>query len=140
MKFTLKLIEGHAGALFGTIRNNVQLNLSSIDGTIKGDNAMSGTLFGYVARDKDHPIRVDMVESRYCILGNIKDTCLPDPKYKADDDDFDAGKNDQGTDDGQEIESLAADSAQTQGDCSPDSDKPPKKDPCCENITDPPEQ
>ena len=34
MKFTLKLVEGHAGALFGTIRNNVQLNLSSIDGTI----------------------------------------------------------------------------------------------------------
>lgn len=49
MQFTLRAVEGNAGALFGTVRNNVQLNLSSIDGYIYGEQ--SGTLFGLIARD-----------------------------------------------------------------------------------------
>ena len=80
MQFTLRAVEGNAGALFGTVRNNVQLNLSSIDGYIYGEQ--SGTLFGLIARDKEHPIQVNMVDSRYCILGNVQDTCASHPLYR----------------------------------------------------------
>ena len=80
MQFTLRAIEGNAGALFGTVRNNVQLNLSSIDGYIYGKQ--SGTLFGLVARAQDNPIRVNMVDSRYCVIGNVQDTCASHPLYR----------------------------------------------------------
>lgn len=132
MKFTLRAVNGNAGALFGTVRNNVQLNLSSIDGVILGE--MSGTLFGLVARDQNNPIRVDMVNSRYCVLGNIKDTCLPDPSYKRPDEDYDPGKNDQ-TPESEEtlteemvLQSVRYLKAQTEVDS------------CCVNHTDPPKE
>ena len=85
MQFTLHAVEGNAGALFGTVRNNVQLNLSSIDGIIRGST--SGTLFGLIFRNEKEPIRVEMVDSRYCVLGNVKDTCTPHPLYRTQQDD-----------------------------------------------------
>ena len=139
MQFTLRAVEGNAGALFGTVRNNVQLNLSSIDGFIYGEQ--SGTLFGLIARDKEHPIQVNMVDSRYCILGNIKDTCLPDPSYKSPDEDYDPGKNDQGEDTGKEGEETP----ETPGDVDLVSirylraeEEEEKPDPCCVDITEGP--
>lgn len=92
MRFELRAVNGRAGALFGTVRNNVQLNLSSIDGIILGE--LSGTIFGQIAREKGNPIRVDMVDSRYCVMGNVKDTCVPDPSYVAPGEDYNPGDND----------------------------------------------
>ena len=93
MQFTIRAENGGAGALFGTVRNNVQLNETSVDGVFLGGQT-SGTLFGRVARGSKDPIRVDMTNSHYCIIGKVKDTCLPDPAYKESEDDFSAGEND----------------------------------------------
>ena len=136
MRFTIRAVNGGAGALFGTVRNNVQLNETSIDGVFLGDHT-SGTLFGRVARGSANPIRVDVINSHYCIIGKVRDTCLPDPAYKESKDDFNAGENDQGTDgdkgddqfdtDGTETQSIRYLGAKTE------------TDPCCDDKTDPPE-
>ena len=41
--------------------------------------AKSGTLLGMVSAHS--PIQIVMIHSRYCILGNVQDTCLMDPEY-----------------------------------------------------------
>ena len=86
MIFTLRT-EVAAGALFGSVRNNVQLNRSSIDGVVIGEKETSGTLFASVA--SSNRIQVIMIDSRYCILGNVKDTCMLDTDFKEPDALFD---------------------------------------------------
>ena len=46
--FTLRSLEHAAGALFGSVSNNIQLNLTSLDVTILGE--ASGTLLGMVSK------------------------------------------------------------------------------------------
>ena len=135
MQFTIRAENGGAGALFGTVRNNVQLNETSIDGVFLGGT--SGTLFGRVARGSKDPIRVDMINAHYCVIGKVKDTCLPDPAYKESGDDFSAGENDKGTDDNQGDDQFDTDGTETQSVRYLGAKT--ETDPCCDNSsTDPP--
>ena len=67
--------------------------MSSIDGIIHS-GSLSGTIIGLVSRTEGDPIRVEMVDSRYCVLGNVKDICRADPSFKGSDDNFNPGEND----------------------------------------------